>query len=181
MSNSTNPSAPRSAKPAIQFALAGAVLVIGFILSKWRPVWFAPPNFAATPLTYWFIAQLWIPLWFYAIWKLPSRRLLATLLTLVVMFPLMCLVSLTFTTQNNMDIFYIRNEDFGSLKQGGLNEQHCTTEGEFFTCEMAAGSSDTNQALYTTYKFKLIKGLPFILLIESSSRVGCNPGYPDCQ
>lgn len=160
------------------FILAIGAFVIGVVLYTWRPIWLSPPYHAYTPILYLLIAQVWIPVWIYAIWRLPRRRLLVGLLSIFCLF-LTCIICLLLAPQTNSELS-MRNEDYGSLRYGGLREQHCQLQGRIFTCELASGSSDNDRAFYYSYRFELIDRLPLMRLVSFSSRVDCNPGYITC-
>ena len=161
------------------FIAAMGAFVIGFGLYAWRPIWFSPPHHADTPILYALIALVWIPLWAYAIWRLPRHRLWVALLSLFGL-PLTCMVSVFFAPQAYIELVSMRNEDYGSLRGGGLIEQDCLQQGRIFTCELATGSSDNSRASYYSYRFELIDPLPLMRLVSFSSRIGCNPGYITC-
>lgn len=161
------------------FILAIGAFVIGLVLYAWRPIWLSPPYYAYTPILYLLIAQVWILVWVYAIWRLPKRRLLVVLLSTFCL-PLTCIISLILAPQTNSELLFMRNEDYGSLKYGGLQEQHCQLQGRIFTCELGTGSSDNDQAFYYSYRFELIDHLPLMRLVNFSSRIDCNPGYITC-
>ncbi len=161
------------------FAISIAFFILGIILSETRPIWFAPPSHASTPITYWFIAQLWIPVWFLAVWKMPSQRLFFTLLSMALLLPCSVAANLVLAPQNNTDIYYFRKKDYGYLRIGGTIEQHCLKEESFFICEL--GLSEDDQRIYTVYHFKLVDGLPIMLLTKTERRDDCHyPGYIAC-
>lgn len=159
---------------------AAIAVVIGFILYIWRPLWFAPPHHASTPLLYLLLALAWIPLWAYAVWRLPRHRLLVAVLGFL-LAQLTCAAGFALSPHAYYELLHMRREDHGSLEYGSLEEQDCSLQDQVFTCELAIGSSDNDRAVFLSYRFEMIANLPIMRLTSFSSRLGCNPAYASCS
>ncbi len=164
---------------AVLFALAALAFAGGIALYAWRPIWLAPPHHAYSPALYVTVMLLWLPLCALGVWLLPSRRLLAGLLAILLVL-LSCVGSLVLAPQACSELLYLRGQDYGSLLYGSLQEQQCLMEGQEFTCELAVGSSDSEMATYYSYRFRLLRALPVMRLTSYSLRRACNPGYLTC-
>ena len=69
----------------LRYAVGAAVmLVVGLLLNAAKPIWFAPPLLAYTPLVYTALALAWLPLLYGALTHLMRRSKLLILLLILV-------------------------------------------------------------------------------------------------
>lgn len=154
--------------------------ILGVVLYAWRPIWLAPPYHALSPALYFLLALGWIPFGVYAVWHLPKHRLLVAILA-ILFAQLTCAAGYMISPHTYYELLHMRGKDYGSLKSGSLEEQHCELQAQEFTCELAVGSSDSEMAVYLSYRFKVANHLPIMWLTSFRSRLGCNPAYISCS
>jgi hypothetical protein len=94
---------------------------------------------------------------------------------------LACVAGFVVSPHTYYELGHMRGEDHGSLEYGSLDEQHCSLQGQVFTCELAIGSSDNDMAIFYSYHFRVINDLPIMWLTSFSSRLDCNPAYLSCS
>lgn len=153
---------------------------LGFVLYAWRPIWLAPPYHALSPTLYFLLALGWIPFAVYAVWHLPKHRFLVAILG-ILFAQLTCAAGYMISPHTYYELLHMRGKDYGSLKYGSLEEQHCDLQDQEFTCALAVGSSDSEMAVYLSYRFKVANHLPIMWLTSLRSRLGCNPAYISCS
>jgi hypothetical protein len=148
-------------------ALLGLGLVIW--LNIWKPIWLAPRWFRYTPFVYASLILAWLPLLICALRQLASRRWLLVLMVCILLGQ--CCGGFLFFHR-----VYVELVDLG-LFGGSLGMQSLScryespsAEQTLYHCELCLGSSDIPQKMILTYKFKILGGSPFMLLLESDAR-----------